>query len=134
MTDTVHALYDAVLRGDRDAARAKTVEALREDVAPAEILNNGMIGAMGEVGRRFEDGEYFVPEMLIAARAMKEALAVLKPHLVTADVASAGRVVAGIWMLAANQRLELPARRALPPGRRHPGLRGRGHRRRRRGR
>jgi 5-methyltetrahydrofolate--homocysteine methyltransferase len=54
-----------------------------------------MVAAMAEVGRLFEEGEYFVPEMLIAARAMQHGLAVLKPHLASANVKSQGKVVAG---------------------------------------
>jgi len=58
-------------------------------------LNKGMIKAMGEVGRLFEEGEYFVPEMLIAARAMKAGLAILKPKLVDEDIKPVGKVAAG---------------------------------------
>jgi 5-methyltetrahydrofolate--homocysteine methyltransferase len=54
-----------------------------------------MVAAMAEVGRLFEEGEYFVPEMLIAARAMQSGLAVLKPRLAAADVKSSGKVIAG---------------------------------------
>jgi 5-methyltetrahydrofolate--homocysteine methyltransferase len=54
-----------------------------------------MVAAMGEVGRLFEEGEYFVPEMLISARAMQAGLGVLKPHLVNANIKSAGKVLAG---------------------------------------
>jgi len=58
-------------------------------------LNDGMVRAMGEVGRLFEEGEYFVPEMLISARAMKTSLEQLKPHLVQSNIASSGKVIAG---------------------------------------
>ena len=54
-----------------------------------------MIAAMGEVGRRFEEGEYFVPEMLIAARAMKQGLEILRPHLIEADIQPVGTVIIG---------------------------------------
>ncbi len=54
-----------------------------------------MVPAMDEVGRRYECGDYFLPEMLISARAMKEALAILRPRLIATDVKPAGRVVAG---------------------------------------
>jgi 5-methyltetrahydrofolate--homocysteine methyltransferase len=64
-------------------------------MGPADILNQGMIAAMGEVGRLFEEGEYFVPEMLIAARAMQKGLEILKPHLTEADVQSPGKVAIG---------------------------------------
>ncbi len=91
----IEQLYQAVLEGDREIARESTEAALSEGIPAAQILNEGMIAAMKEVGRLFEDGEYFVPEMLIAARAMKEALALLKPHLAQAAVKSAGKVVSG---------------------------------------
>lgn len=91
----IEQLYQAVLEGDREIARESTEAALAEGIPAAQILNEGMIAAMKEVGRLFEDGEYFVPEMLIAARAMKEALALLKPHLAQAAVKSAGKVVSG---------------------------------------
>jgi 5-methyltetrahydrofolate--homocysteine methyltransferase len=60
-----------------------------------EILRQGLVPAMTEVGRRFEDGEYFVPEMLISARAMQSGLAILKPLLVDSDVKATGKVVIG---------------------------------------
>jgi 5-methyltetrahydrofolate--homocysteine methyltransferase len=69
--------------------------ALEEGVSAPEILNEGLIKAMAEVGRLFEEGEYFVPEMLIAARAMKAGLAILKPKLIDADVKPVGKVAAG---------------------------------------
>jgi 5-methyltetrahydrofolate--homocysteine methyltransferase len=62
---------------------------------PGRILSEEMIAAMAEVGRLFEEGEYYVPEMLIAARAMQAGLAVLKPHLVNANIQPVGKVVAG---------------------------------------
>lgn len=74
---------------------AKALEALDKGINPADILNDGMIAAMTEVGRRFEEGEYYLPEMLISARAMQSGLAVIKPHLVAAEVKSAGKVVIG---------------------------------------
>ena len=60
-----------------------------------EILQEGLIAAMGEVGRLFESGEFFVPEMLVAARAMQAALEILRPHLVAEDVQPLGKVVIG---------------------------------------
>jgi 5-methyltetrahydrofolate--homocysteine methyltransferase len=71
------------------------VQEVDSGLPPAKVLNEGMIPAMAEVGRLFEQGEYFVPEMLIAARAMKQGLAILKPHLVRADVKPVGKVAAG---------------------------------------
>ena len=60
-----------------------------------DILQKGMIASMSEVGRLFEDGEYFVPEMLIAARAMQAGLAILKPRLVDAGIEPIGKVAIG---------------------------------------
>ena len=68
---------------------------LDEGREPEAILKQAMIPAMDEVGDLFQRGEFFLPEMLIAARAMKEGLAVLRPRLVEAGVEPAGRVVLG---------------------------------------
>lgn len=95
MDPTLQSLFQAILEGDRVTVKMKVSDALSEGGDPATILQEGMIAAMQEVGRRFEREEYYVPEMLIAARAMQEGLAILKPHLVQAKVASAGRVVTG---------------------------------------
>jgi 5-methyltetrahydrofolate--homocysteine methyltransferase len=64
-------------------------------MAPNELLNGTLVTAMGEVGDRFERREFFVPEMLVAARAMKAGVEVLKPHLVEADIKPVGTVVIG---------------------------------------
>ena len=87
-------LYDAILDGNRDAAKAQVEQKLAEGLAPGAILD-AMVSAMGEVGRLFEEGEYFVPEMLIAARAMKTGMEILKPELVDADIQPAGKIIAG---------------------------------------
>jgi 5-methyltetrahydrofolate--homocysteine methyltransferase len=84
-----------VLRGDAKTAAAETQAALDDGVAAEEILHQACIPAMNEVGRLFEIGEKFVPEMLIAARAMQTALEILKPQLVEADIQSLGTVVVG---------------------------------------
>ena len=88
-------LYNSILNGDGKAAPDQVNVAIEAGIAPARILNECMITAMSEVGRMYEIGEYFVPEMLISARAMKAGLAVLRPYLTQANVQSAGRVVAG---------------------------------------
>lgn len=95
MDDVLKRLQTAVLEGNAQAAADQVRCGMESGMDPATILNQGMVAAMAEVGRRFENGDYFVPEMLIAARAMKAGLAVLKPHLVKAEIASAGRVVIG---------------------------------------
>ena len=88
-------IYESILEGDRDGATAGVEQALEAGIDPNVILQEGMIAAMKEVGRRFEEGDYFVPEMLIAARAMQSGLAVLKPHLVDSDIKPAGTVAVG---------------------------------------
>lgn len=88
-------IYQNVVDGDAEAVSSGVKAALEAGVAPEEILNQGLIAAMDEVGRLFEEGELFVPEMLIAARAMQGGLNLLKPHLAKADVKSAGKVAIG---------------------------------------
>jgi 5-methyltetrahydrofolate--homocysteine methyltransferase len=88
-------IYESILEGDNKASPAHVQAALDSGLDPGRILSEGMIAAMAEVGRLFEEGEYYVPEMLIAARAMQAGLAVLKPHLVNANIQPVGKVVAG---------------------------------------
>jgi 5-methyltetrahydrofolate--homocysteine methyltransferase len=88
-------IYDSILDGDAKSVPPQVQAALDAAIDPASILNDGMISAMAEVGRMFEEGEYFVPEMLISARAMQAGLAILKPYLAQANVQSSGTVVAG---------------------------------------
>jgi len=95
MDERLQKIYDSVLNGEMDEVAAFVQAALDVPIDPGTILNTGMISAMQEVGRLFEEGEYFVPEMLISARAMQTGLALLKPHLVQANVQSSGKVVVG---------------------------------------
>lgn len=88
-------LYDAVLTGDAQTAIEVTKAALAADVDPRQLVTERMIPAMDEVGRRFENNEYFVPELLIAARAMKGALGLLRPLLAERGIEPVGRVVIG---------------------------------------
>lgn len=88
-------LFDAILEGDAEGVRTFVQASLEEKLDPGLILNEGMIAAMREVGCRFEAGEYYVPEMLIAARAMQTGMAMLKPHLQQTDRKSSGRVLIG---------------------------------------
>lgn len=92
---TVEAIYQAVLEGDAEKAASQVTAALDAGIPAGEILNNGCIAAMGEVGRLFEEGEMFVPEMLIAARAMQAGMSLLKPHLAEGEIRSPGRIVLG---------------------------------------
>ena len=88
-------LYEAVLNGDSKTSVAITKEAIAEKIDPMELITNHMIPAMDEVGRRFECSDYFVPELLLSARAMKSALELLRPLLVASGAQPVGRVVIG---------------------------------------
>ncbi len=92
---SIESIYQAVLEGDASRATAQVQAALDEGLVPGDILNSGCIAAMAEVGQLFEQGEMFVPEMLIAARAMQAAMGVLKPHLAEGEISSPGRVILG---------------------------------------
>jgi len=95
MEPVIKEIFDGILNGNQKIVPGKVNEAIDAGLEPAYILNEGMVAAMAEVGRLFEQGEYYVPEMLIAARAMQAGLAVLKPKLVQADFKSAGKVAIG---------------------------------------
>lgn len=95
MNDQLKQLYDAIVNGDQKQAAAHVQAALDAGLDPIVILNEGMIVAMKHVGKLFEDGEYFVPEMLIAARAMQSGLALLKPRLVQSNYQPIGKMVLG---------------------------------------
>ena len=88
-------IFKAVLEGDMSGTQEAVQSALDEGVPAGDILQKGLIPAMGEVGRLFEEGEYFVPEMLIAARAMKSGLEIIKPLLVDSGIEPVGTVAVG---------------------------------------
>ncbi|MDZ7617854.1 MAG: corrinoid protein [Patescibacteria group bacterium] len=88
-------LYDAILTGNAKKAMEAAKAALEANINPTDLVQKQMIPAMDEVGRRFECNEYFVPELLIAARAMKTALELITPHLAASGSQPAGRVVIG---------------------------------------
>jgi len=89
------ALAEAVIRGDQATAVNVTKQALQEKVAPKKILDEGLIAGMDVVGSRFKNNEIYIPEVLIAARAMKMAMEVLEPELVKAGVKPIGRLLIG---------------------------------------
>ncbi len=91
----IEAIYNAVLEGDARGVQTGVNAALAAGIAVETILKEGLIAAMGEVGRLFEENEYFVPEMLVSARAMQSGLTLLKPHLAASGSVSAGKVVIG---------------------------------------
>jgi len=88
-------IYQGVLDGDMDMVTTGVQDALDENVTAEVILKQSMMGAMAEVGQLFEDGEYFVPELLVAARAMQGGLQILKPFLAAEAVEPIGKVVTG---------------------------------------
>jgi 5-methyltetrahydrofolate--homocysteine methyltransferase len=91
----LQSLYDEVINGNRTAVEASVREAIDAGQPVTLILNDALIAAMKEVGDRFERQEFYVPEMLVAARAMQSGLTLLKPRLVQAGVPAAGRIVLG---------------------------------------
>jgi 5-methyltetrahydrofolate--homocysteine methyltransferase len=88
-------ISQAVVEGDRSTTIELVQSAVDAQVDANAILQEGLIPAMGDVGQLFEQGEYFVPEMLISARAMKAGLEIIKPFLVDSDLKPAGTVVIG---------------------------------------
>jgi 5-methyltetrahydrofolate--homocysteine methyltransferase len=88
-------IYEAILKGDNSSAVAVAQEALDGGDDPQALIDRGMIPAMAEVGRRFEDEVYFVPELLLSARSMKGALAMLRPLLAESGGDRVGSVVLG---------------------------------------
>lgn len=88
-------LYEAILNGDARTSASATKAALDSGADPLELVNQHMVPAMDEVGKRFECEEYFVPELLLAARAMKASLEFIRPLLVARGDEPVGRVVIG---------------------------------------
>jgi 5-methyltetrahydrofolate--homocysteine methyltransferase len=88
-------LYDAILNGDEKLALQVTLNAINKGANPSELITQWMIPAMDEVGRLFEAQEFYVPELLLAGRAMKSALEPLRPLLAASGVQPTGRVVLG---------------------------------------
>ena len=95
MESILEQIKECILNFDRESISGKIQEALDAGIEPQTVLNEGMIAAMDEVGRLFEEGEFFVPEMLVAARTMQTGLTSLKPHLAEAGVKPAGKIVLG---------------------------------------
>ena len=92
---SLETIYQAVLDGDAPAAESAVKEALAANVPAEDILQKACIPAMGEVGRLFEEGEKYVPEMLISARAMQKSVALLKPLLAQGNLQAVGKVLVG---------------------------------------
>jgi 5-methyltetrahydrofolate--homocysteine methyltransferase len=82
-------------KGDAPGVKALTEEAVALDVSAEDILNNGLVSGMNVVGTKFKNNEFFIPEVLIAARAMKAGMEIIKPLLAKAKVKSRGKVIIG---------------------------------------
>ena len=95
MDPIIQSLRENVINGHKAEVESLVNQALEAKLPPEEILNTGLIAAMKEVGARFEAGDFYVPEMLIAARAMQSGLAILKPYLQQGGIESSGKVVIG---------------------------------------
>ncbi len=88
-------IKDNVIWGEVDEVKDLVKKAIDEGQKPKKILNKGLIAGVNEVGRKYESGEFFLPEMVIAATAMKEGLELLSPMLKQGDVESAGTIIMG---------------------------------------
>jgi 5-methyltetrahydrofolate--homocysteine methyltransferase len=93
--EVLEELSQALINGNAPKTKQLTQQALDAGLPPAKVLNEGLIVGMNEVGRRFKNNEFYVPEVLIAARAMHAAMDVLKPLLAASDVEPSGTVVIG---------------------------------------
>ena len=91
----LQALAEALIRGDRDTVGKLTQQAVDEGVSPKQILDDGLVAGMNVVGAKFKANEFYVPEVLIAARAMHAGMDILKPLLAESDVQPAGVVAIG---------------------------------------
>ncbi len=88
-------LYDHTIEGDAEPVIALTNEGLELGMEPGTILFEGLIPALEEVGRLFEEGTFFVPEMMVAAKAMKGAMVILKPLIAASGIEPVGKFVMG---------------------------------------
>lgn len=88
-------LKQSIIDGDAASSKSLTEQAISEGNNPHDLLQNQLIPAMDEVGCLFEEEEYFIPEMLLSARAMKESLGLLRPHLLQEDSKPVGTAVIG---------------------------------------
>jgi len=95
MNEIVQQIFQGIVDGTHEQVESAVVTALESGVPARTILDEGMLAAMAEVGRQFEEGECYVPEMMVSARAMKAGLAKLQPSLRQTDVQAAGTVAIG---------------------------------------
>jgi len=95
MADILQEMASSLYGGEQEEVARMVQGALDQGMSAAEILSNGLIAGMDQVGRDFKAGDLFVPEVLVAARAMSVGMDVLRPLLATGDVSSAGKCVIG---------------------------------------
>ena len=95
MEAIIEKIYQGVMEGVRETVVDGVQEAIDAKMTAEKVLKEGMMAAMAKVGSLFEEGEYFVPELLVAARAMQGGMELLKPLLVAEDVEPIGKVVLG---------------------------------------
>lgn len=95
MEEVLKSVFDGILAGSQDDVMENVQLALDQGIKARTILDDSLISAMEEVGSLFEKNEFFVPEMLVSARAMKAGLAILRPELINDDVEATGKVVIG---------------------------------------
>ncbi|MGM0445890.1 MAG: corrinoid protein [Bacillota bacterium] len=88
-------LAEAVIKGNMDSVVELTNEAVEEGIKPNEIIENGLIRGMNVVGKRFKAGDMFVPEVLMAAKAMKDGMNIVKPLLLEGEMSSKGKILLG---------------------------------------
>ena len=88
-------LFEAVVKGDQKLVPSLVEQALGNGLEPQTVLNDGLIKGMTKVGEKFQSGEYFIPHMLLAARAMNAALEILKPRLAETGAEPVGKVIMG---------------------------------------
>jgi 5-methyltetrahydrofolate--homocysteine methyltransferase len=95
MESILREIYQGILDGRHRDVQAKVAAAIDAGIPPKHILDEGMVAAMAQVGHLFETGEFYLPEMLISARAMQTGLTVLKPYLQETNIRYAGRIAIG---------------------------------------
>ncbi len=95
MSTIYEQLYTAILEGNGDVVPGLVEKALAQGMGPKDILDNGMVVAMNEVGVRFKAGDMFVPEVLMSAEAMQAGLKILRPHLISSGAKLIGKIVIG---------------------------------------
>jgi 5-methyltetrahydrofolate--homocysteine methyltransferase len=84
-----------VRKGDADTAKNLTEEALSQNISAEEVLNSGLVAGMNVIGKQFKNNEIFIPEVLVAARAMKAGMQIIRPLLAEANVESLGKIIIG---------------------------------------